>query len=171
MKLHRFTSMGCEIIVSGAAGLELQVIEKLFAERDQRFSRFRADSELNRVNGTAVPFLVSQEFASALDVRSRKRPPRRTASSIPRWAVPWWRPATTATLQTSRIELNRARARAPRRAAGGRCASTGRLLTRPHGVQLDLNGVVKALAVDEALVCIAGRGFVSAGGDLRLAAP
>ena len=36
---------------------------------------------------------------------------------------------------------------------------TGRLLTRPHDVQLDLNGVVKALAVDDALAFIAGAGL------------
>ena len=60
--------MGCEIIVGGAAPSELHAIEELFAERDRRFSRFRDDSELNRVNGTAAPFLVSEEFASALDV-------------------------------------------------------------------------------------------------------
>ena len=60
--------MGCEIVVGGAAPSELQAIEGLFAERDRRFSRFRDDSELSRVNGTAAPFLVSEEFASALDV-------------------------------------------------------------------------------------------------------
>ena len=48
---------------------------------------------------------------------------------------------------------------------------TGRLLTRPHDVRLDLNGVVKALAVDDALACIAGPGFVSAGGDLATRGP
>jgi thiamine biosynthesis lipoprotein len=33
-------------------------------------------------------------------------------------------------------------------------------------VQLDLNGVVKAMAVDDALARLDGPGFVSAGGDL-----
>ena len=36
---------------------------------------------------------------------------------------------------------------------------TGRLLARPRDVRLDLNGVVKALAVDDALTCIAGAGL------------
>src|SRR5262249_19115714 len=48
---------------------------------------------------------------------------------------------------------------------------TGRLLSRPRDVRLDLNGVVKALAVDDALACIAGPGFVSAGGDLATRGP
>jgi thiamine biosynthesis lipoprotein len=40
------------------------------------------------------------------------------------------------------------------------------LLHRPHGVRLDLNGVVKGKTVDDALTLIDGDGFVSAGGDL-----
>jgi thiamine biosynthesis lipoprotein len=41
----------------------------------------------------------------------------------------------------------------------------GNLLKRPHGVQLDLNGVVKGQTVDDALALIGGAGFVAAGGD------
>jgi FAD:protein FMN transferase len=43
---------------------------------------------------------------------------------------------------------------------------SGRLLTLPRGVVLDLNGVVKSLAVDDALSLVREPGFVSAGGDL-----
>ena len=43
---------------------------------------------------------------------------------------------------------------------------TGRLLSRPRGTLLDLNGVVKGLVVDEALRLLPERSFVSAGGDL-----
>jgi thiamine biosynthesis lipoprotein len=42
----------------------------------------------------------------------------------------------------------------------------GRLLRMPAGVRLDLNGVVKAMAVDAALDLLGGDGWVSAGGDL-----
>jgi thiamine biosynthesis lipoprotein len=42
---------------------------------------------------------------------------------------------------------------------------------RPRGVQLDLNGVVKALAVDDAVALLSGPGFVSAGGDLATRGP
>ena len=47
---------------------------------------------------------------------------------------------------------------------------SGPLLDRA-GVRLDLNGVVKALAVDEAASTLAGLGFVSAGGDLAVRGP
>jgi thiamine biosynthesis lipoprotein len=44
----------------------------------------------------------------------------------------------------------------------------GRMLRRPPGLTLDLNGVVKALAVDDAVATLDGPGFVSVGGDLAV---
>src|SRR5262249_30484877 len=40
---------------------------------------------------------------------------------------------------------------------------SGWMLSRPPGLMLDLNGVVKALAVDEAAATLDGPGFVSVG--------
>jgi thiamine biosynthesis lipoprotein len=48
---------------------------------------------------------------------------------------------------------------------------SGGLLCRPPAVSLDLNGVVKALAVDEAAATLDGPGFVSVGGDLAVRGP
>jgi thiamine biosynthesis lipoprotein len=48
---------------------------------------------------------------------------------------------------------------------------SGRMLFRPPGLALDLNGVVKALAVDEAAASLDGPGFVSVGGDLAVRGP
>jgi thiamine biosynthesis lipoprotein len=48
---------------------------------------------------------------------------------------------------------------------------SGRLLSRPPGLALDLNGVVKALAVDEAAASLERPGFVSVGGDLAVRGP
>jgi thiamine biosynthesis lipoprotein len=47
---------------------------------------------------------------------------------------------------------------------------SGRLLTLPPSTQLDLNGVVKAMAVDDGLVA-GGGGWISAGGDLATTGP
>jgi FAD:protein FMN transferase len=58
----------------------------------------------------------------------------------------------------------------PALGAGG-VRLAGRLLSRPPGVALDLNGVVKSLAVDEAAATLDGLGFVSAGGDLTVRGP
>ena len=41
----------------------------------------------------------------------------------------------------------------------------GRLLVRPVGLELNLNGVVKGQTVDEAVGLLSGDGFVTAGGD------
>lgn len=48
---------------------------------------------------------------------------------------------------------------------------SGTLVGRAPGVRLDLNGVVKALAVDEAAATLDGPGFVSCGGDLAVRGP
>ena len=48
---------------------------------------------------------------------------------------------------------------------------SGPMLFRPPGLALDLNGVVKALAVDEAVAMLEGPGFVSVGGDLAVRGP
>jgi thiamine biosynthesis lipoprotein len=51
-------------------------------------------------------------------------------------------------------------------AAARAIALLGRVVVLRNGVKLDLNGVVKAAAVDDALRLLSGPGFVSAGGDL-----
>ena len=50
-------------------------------------------------------------------------------------------------------------------------AVSRRLLFRAPGLALDLNGVVKSLAVDEAVEALDGPGFVSVGGDLAVRGP
>lgn len=170
MKLHRFGSMGCEIVVGGATPSETRAIEVLFAARDRTFSRFRADSELSRVNATGGPRLVSDEFASAVNVAL-------AAAAASDGLVD---PTLGASLAACGYDRDFAdldeRAESPSRgrATPGRWRSvrlTGRLLTVPDDVELDLNGVVKALTVDAALGRIAGPGFVSAGGDLATRGP
>jgi FAD:protein FMN transferase len=165
-----FRAMGCDIVVAGADVPGLQAIRELFAERDRVYSRFRPDSELSSVNRAAgEPTLVSHRFAEmtrcALAIAEQTGglvDPTVGASLIalgygrdfaelgddpdppgPVGPAPGWR----------RIEL------------------TGRLLRIPRGCALDLNGVVKAATVDEAVGLLSGEGFVSAGGDLAVSGP
>lgn len=162
--------MGCEIVVGGAAPSELRAIEQLFAERDCRFSRFRDDSELRSVNVRAAPVMVSEDFASALNVAL-------DAAAATDGLVD---PTLGAAVESAGYDRDfgeveeRAEPHPQPGFAPGRWRSvrmTGRLLARPLDVRLDLNGVVKALAVDDAVACIAGAGFVSAGGDLATRGP
>jgi thiamine biosynthesis lipoprotein len=165
-----FRAMGCDIVAAGADEPALEAIRRLFAERDRVFSRFRPDSELSSVNRAAgEPTLVSPRFAEtvrcALAVAEQTGglvDPTVGASLValgyghdfadlgdnpappgPVGPAPGWR----------RIEL------------------TGRLLRIPYGCVIDLNGVVKAATVDEAVDLLSGGGFVSAGGDLAVRGP
>jgi thiamine biosynthesis lipoprotein len=55
--------------------------------------------------------------------------------------------------------------------AGHRLWRVGPVLRLAAGLQLDLNGVVKSLAVDRAAALLHDDGFVSAGGDLATRGP
>jgi FAD:protein FMN transferase len=167
--ISRFRAMGCEIVVAGATPDELAIVENLFAERERTFSRFRDDSELTRVNDSSARFhLVSETFADmvgiALDaVRATDGlvDPTVGAAIV---ALGYDRdferldPESPPTLPVPAGGHHEIRLR-------------GRLLDRPPGLVLDLNGVVKGRTVDDALGLIAGAGFVSAGGDLATREP
>ena len=72
MSVHRFVSMGCDVVVGGATPAEVAAVERLFAERDRMFSRFRADSELCRVNAARGDLVaVSAPFADMVRVALR----------------------------------------------------------------------------------------------------
>jgi FAD:protein FMN transferase len=156
--------MGCEVVVGGATTSEVREIERLFAERDRMFSRFRADSELSRVNRTAgVVIKVSPSFAAMVEVALRAA--RETDGLVD--------PTLGAAVEAAGYDRDFVELRpSPRPAGRGACGrwrslrATRSLIHRPHGVRLDLNGVVKGKTVDDALDLIGGDGYVSAGGDL-----
>jgi thiamine biosynthesis lipoprotein len=162
----RFRSMGCEVVVDGAGPDELAAIRALFEERDSIFSRFRPDSELSRVNavpGTVVP--ASAELLRAL----------RTALAAARSTGGLVTPTLGAAVEASgydrdfaALPSDGALAEAPPASDWRGIRVGGRLLERPAGTVLDLNGVVKSSAVDDAVGLLRAPGFVSAGGDLAV---
>ena len=164
MSVHRFVSMGCDVGVGGATAAERRAIERLFAERDRRFSRFRADSELNRVNDAAGSVVqVSAPFAEMVGLALR-------AAHVTGGLVD---PTLGAAIEAAGYDRDFSEltpsADPAEPGARGRWRSVRlrqTLLHRPRGVRLDLNGVVKGKTVDDALALIDGDGFVSAGGDL-----
>ena len=164
---YEFRSMGCDVVVDGARASERRAIEGLFDERERIFSRFRPDSELNRVNAHAGrPARVSQAFAEMLRVALEAE--RETSGLVD--------PTLGAELEAAGYDSDFSSLAdvpypppdriQPRQRAAVQLA--GRTVLVPRGVRLDLNGVVKGRTVDDALALIGGRGFVSAGGDLAV---
>jgi FAD:protein FMN transferase len=162
MSDHRFEAMGCEVIVGGGTPAERRAIERLFAERERIFSRFIPPSELNRVNASAGRLVVvSPLFAETLRVALH-------ASAETEGMV---QPTVGAALEAAGYTCDSSLlAPDPEPPGLPRPSSPvfalGRVVGLAVGVKLDLNGVVKSLAVDDALGLLSGEGFVSAGGDL-----
>ena len=159
--MNRFASMGCEVVVEGATVEELARIQALFAERDAVFSRFRTESELNAVNAGRGARFVSPLFARMVEAALRAR--EQTGGVVD--------PTLGAAIEAAGYDRDFAALEPSDEPAGaapaaGHIELYGRVLVLGRGVQLDLNGVVKAVAVDDALRLLSGPGFVSAGGDL-----
>ena len=158
--------MGVDVVVGGATSAELTAVRALFAGHDARFSRFRADSELTAVNRSAAEaVIVSPTFARVLRVALAAAD--RTDGLVD--------PTLGGAVEAAGYDRDFDRLVPDPRPCGPAEASRrravrldGRLLRRPPGLRLDLNGVVKALVVDEALGLLDGPGFVSAGGDVAV---
>jgi len=124
------------------AGGDPGIVEHVLERWEAAFSLFRPQSELSRVNRSPVRALaVSGLFAYALGV------------------------ALDMAAETDGLVDPTLSGRWPE------VVVSRRILSRPPGLALDLNGVVKALAVDEAAATLDGPGFVSVGGDLAVRGP
>jgi thiamine biosynthesis lipoprotein len=153
--------MGCEVLVEGATSQELAAVRALFFERDAVFSRFRPESELNAVNAGRGGRLVTPLFARMVEAALRAR--EQTDGLVD--------PTLGAELEAAGYDrdfsrLEPAEAVPALARSSGKVELYGRVLLLGRGVRLDLNGVVKAAAVDDAVELLSGHGFVSAGGDL-----
>ena len=158
--------MGTHVVVGGATPSELEAIEQLFATLEQTFSRFRPDSELNRVNAGAAEFVAASPtfvrvLALALDAA------RRTDGLVD--------PTLGAAIEAAGYDRDFAELAGdgppPRPTALGswrHVRIAGRLVFRYPATKFDLNCVVKGLAVDAAVNELAGDGFVAAGGDIAV---
>jgi thiamine biosynthesis lipoprotein len=156
--------MGVDVVVGGASEIGAARLQALFDEWDAVFSRFRADSELSRLNESPPgTVLVSGLFARALRVALG------AAEATGGVVDPTLGGAIEAAGYDRDFALLGEDGRPPGTAQPGAWRSvrlSGRVLARPAGMRLDLNGVVKGLAVDEALRLSPEAAFVAAGGDL-----
>ena len=160
---HLFRAMGCEVVVGGATALERAAVERLFMALEDSLSRFRPQSDLERLNRSeSGAVIVSPLLATALD----------DALQAAAATNGVFDPTIAAALEAAGYdrtfsEIGEVAASPP--APAGRWREirlSGFLVRRPVGLRLDLNGVVKGRAVDDALALLEGNGFVSAGGDL-----
>ena len=163
MNVHRFAAMGCVVEVGGSTPGESQAVERIFQARDRQFSRFREDSELSRVNRTPREIVnVSKAFGQMIERAL-------TAAAATGGLVdPTLAGALVAAGYDRDFDDLEPRAETVRPGGRGRWRDVrmlGRLLVRPVGVELDLNGVVKGQTVDDAVGLLSGDGFVAAGGD------
>ncbi len=160
----RFAAMGCEVVVGGGTDAERVAVRELFDARERVFSRFLAGSELNRVNAAAgVPTRISSLFGRTLAVALA------AAAQTDGLVDPTLGRGLEAAGYDRDFALLEPDLRLPRAGEPGAWRSVGcdeRLVWLPRGLKLDLNGIVKSLAVDDALALLGGPGFVSAGGDL-----
>ena len=161
--------MGCEMVVASRRAAETLAAERLLADWEQTFSRFRVDSELNRVNELAgMAVLVSELFAHVVEV----------ALAVAEETGGLVDPTLGGALEDAgyvvdfdELVPDPSPAGPGSRGAWRSVTCRGRLLSFPARVRLDLNGVVKALAVDAAMALLRHGWFVSAGGDLAVCAP
>ena len=124
------------------AGGDTATVAAVLERWEETFSLFRPESELSRVNRSSARVLaVSPLFARALEVALDVAAD--TEGLVEPTLCGRWREVVL----------------------------SGSLLSRPPGLALDLNGVVKALAVDAAVAALGGPGFVAVGGDLAVHGP
>ena len=173
MKAATDTVFGCELELSHPFDSELA---QLFERYDRTFSRFRRDSELAFVNRRAgSPTRVSALFADALGIALD------AAVETGGLVDPTIGRSITALGYDRDFELIAPGDAAAFTVRATSAASTGgyrdirfsraeRIVWLPQDAQLDLNGVVKALAIDHALSLV-GEGFVSIGGDVASSRP
>ena len=169
MRVEQFTSMGCTVVVSGADNPTLAAIRRLFDERDVTFSRFLPHSELSRVNARSGRVIAVSPIFGRMVERAL------AAVAQTRGLVD---PTLGAALEAAGYDRDFAQITATGTAAAPGPAGTpasvrlgDSLLWVPAGVQLDLNGVVKAATVDDAVSLIGAEGFVCAGGDMAVRGP
>ncbi|MCP4965422.1 MAG: hypothetical protein GY926_09320 [bacterium] len=153
-----FRAMGTSVV---AIGSDVSGVGEWFDAAERVFSRFIADSELSRLNGSPDPTLVvSDEMASCLTTAAGLllRTDGLIDPAVGGALVDWGYDRDFVDV-ADRSELGPIR-------GIGRWSVDGNSVYRQHGVRLDLGGIAKGWTCDQAVT----RGLadvVSAGGDVR----
>jgi FAD:protein FMN transferase len=143
-------------------------VAHVFEDAERRFSRFRDDSELSRLNRAREPMVVSQPMFDAL-VAARRYVDMTAGIFDP--AIGGALVALGYDRSFAPGALDRDTDVAiPQRACflDVGLDAARREVMLPTGVQLDLGGMIKGRTVDEAAALLQGYGAVDAGGDAML---
>jgi len=171
-----FRAMGTEVALAASGRAEafvnaFRIVQNVFRSEEQRFSRFRDDSELSRVNARSGEWTdVSEPFAdlTRLAISSAER----TGGIFDPTVLPALRAAGyDRDIDEVRAILRELPPTPPEPC--GRWAEIeldGNSIHMPKGVALDFGGIAKGWTVDRAATLVAREvtcALVSAGGDLR----
>lgn len=143
-------------------------VSGVFRRAEARFSRFRTDSELSRLNRSCRPMRVSRELFDAL---ARARAYVETTNGL-------FDPAVGGALLGFGYDRSFAPGALDRQRGATRWLpghfldvkldASDRSVERPAHVQIDLGGMVKGSTVDLAAEHLGGSGAIDAGGDAVL---
>jgi thiamine biosynthesis lipoprotein len=168
---HQFSGMGTtiefvlDVDTPREARRAFGAAEAEFARLERVMSRFRADSELSRLNQTGV-LEVSLDLAEVVSraVEARTRTRGRFDPTVHDALVQAGYDRTFDELRPDAAH-DRSRAR-----CGGEIEVTGRLIRLEPGYRVDLGGIGKGFAAERGAEILAGAGpaLVSAGGDIAV---
>jgi FAD:protein FMN transferase len=166
----------CTVLVTDGAALEAAcaTVVALLELADVTYSRFRADSELSRLNAAGRPMVVSPLLAEALEaaLRAARLTDGAVDPTVGRTMRALGYGADFATLAGRDLPLELRLEAVPGWQAIG-YQGTARRVSLPRGIELDLGSVGKALAADHAAAAahrVTGAGvLVSLGGDIATA--
>ncbi|HSN30380.1 MAG TPA: FAD:protein FMN transferase [Kofleriaceae bacterium] len=166
-----FRAMNTDITISAPAlgdadeRLLARDVARLFADTEQRFSRFREDSELSVLNRATEPIVVSPEL---LELLLAARVHAAESAGL-------FDPAVGAALAAAGYDrsfapgvLDRAASEPPPAHADLSIDEPRRRVTRPAGTLLDFGGFLKGRTVDRAAALTTGPVAIDAGGDAML---
>lgn len=169
--MQTFRAMNTDVAVIARTADEAVVaaaVARVFADAEQRFSRFRADSELSRLNRATEPVTVSEPMFAAL-VAARRYVELTDGLFDPAIGSTLVALGYDRSFTPGGLDRDTDRALPPR---GSFLAVTldaeRREVTRPAGIQIDLGGVIKGRTVDAATACLPRDGAIDAGGDAAL---
>jgi FAD:protein FMN transferase len=153
------------VIAGGNEACVADDVARVFADAEHRFSRFREDSELSRLNRSTGPIAVSAPMFDALA----------TARRYVELTAGIFDPAIGATLAALGYDRSFVPGALDRDTDVPTPHATSfldvgldpirREVTRPANLQIDLGGIIKGRTVDQAAACLPSHGAIDAGGD------